>query len=115
MKVNKRKSWILLLIVAIVITSVVLKNSFLSDLNNTQSLMPSEKRALAIWIEQDDGTYVESTDRTWPSNMVLDTDKSYCHDGAGYIMENALSYNTSTKKISFSSSEQTFCYLYFKK
>ncbi|MBE6149003.1 MAG: hypothetical protein E7167_05940 [Firmicutes bacterium] len=114
MKLSKRKIIVLMLLVGIVITGWVINSTFLIKEDNTQVLMPGEKKALAIWIEQADGTYVESKNNTWPDNMDLDTDNSYCEDGAGYILENVLSYNRSSKKISFSTSEQTFCYLYFK-
>lgn len=69
--------------------------------------------SFAIMLEQNDGTYVESTSSTFPTNYTLNLEKSKCIDKDGNILNNALSI---TKDIvELKTTTTTYCYLYFDK
>ncbi len=67
----------------------------------------------AIMLEQSDGTYTESSNTTWPTDMKYNETLSGCIDAAGNIIDGALTYDNSTNIASVSTSKTSYCYLYF--
>ena len=78
-------------------------------LNNASSV-----EMFAIMLEQEDGTYVESSDSTWPtSGYVYNTEKSGCIDMNGNKIESSITYDSSTNIVSVNTEKTSYCYVYF--
>jgi len=71
----------------------------------------TKKSGLAIMIEQEDGTYKESTSSTWPEDMMYNDEKSGCIDDKGNAIHGALTYEGGVANIRTKSS--SYCFLYF--
>ena len=71
----------------------------------------TKKSGLAIMIEQEDGTYKESTSSTWPEDMMYNDEKSGCIDDKGNAIDGALTYEGGVANIRTKSS--SYCFLYF--
>ena len=71
----------------------------------------SKRRGLAIMIEQEDGTYKESTSSIWPEDMMYNDEKSGCIDDKGNTIDGALTYEGGVANIRTKSS--SYCFLYF--
>ena len=67
----------------------------------------------AIMLEQSDGTYTESSNTTWPTDMKYNETLSGCIDASGNIIDGALTCDNSTNIASVSTSKTSYCYLYF--
>jgi len=84
--------------------NVVLDNVKLKDASTKRS-------GLAIMIEQEDGTYKESSNNTWPEEMMYNEEKSGCIDDKGNAIDGALTYEGGVANIRTKSS--SYCFLYF--
>ena len=71
----------------------------------------TKNKGLAILIEQEDGTYKESTNNSWPEDMMFNEEKSGCLDSNGKAIENSLTYENGIATIK--SNSTSYCYLYF--
>ena len=81
-------------------------------LDSVQLKDASAKRSgLAIMLEQEDGTYKESTSSTWPEDMMYNDEKSGCIDDKGNAIDGALTYEGGVANIRTKSS--SYCFLYF--
>ena len=67
----------------------------------------------ALMLEQNDGTYIESTNSKWPDNYSLNLDKSKCIDKNGNELDKNLKYINNVIKITTNTT--SYCYLYFDK
>lgn len=82
------------------IDKVILK----SNVNN--------KASLAVLVEQDDGTYEEVT--SWNNiDKKYDFIKSGCIDQNGSKIDNAISFDETTKIATINTNKTAYCYLYF--
>jgi len=66
---------------------------------------------LAIMIEQEDGTYKETSGNSWPEDMMFNEEKSGCVDNNGQLIENALVYEDGIATVETGVTSN--CYLYF--
>ena len=66
---------------------------------------------LAIMIEQEDGSYKETSGNSWPEDMMFNEEKSGCVDNNGQIIENALVYEDGIATVETGVTSN--CYLYF--
>lgn len=66
-------------------------------------------------LQNEDGTYLEVTDtNTFPtSGYHLNIEESECMNYTGNLVNDALSYDSSTKKVSVMIDSSISCYLYF--
>ena len=71
----------------------------------------TKRSGLAIMIEQEDGTYKESTSSIWPEDMMYNEEKSGCIDDKGNAIDGALTYEGGVANIRTKSS--SYCFLYF--
>ena len=71
-----------------------------------------DRSMFAFYLEQANGTYLESQSNSWPSNgYVLNEEKSGCIDVNGLIIPNALNYSAGT--ITANVGSTAYCYIYF--
>ena len=82
----------------------------------------TNKNALAIMVEKEDGTGYEEykvndeVSSSFPTTgYTYNSEKSGCVDANGNLIENSLSYNGETNKVSLSTSRSVKCYIYFDK
>ena len=66
---------------------------------------------LAIMIEQEDGSYKETSGNSWPEDMMFNEEKSGCVDNNGQLIENALVYEDGIATVETGVTSN--CYLYF--
>ncbi|MBR6504218.1 MAG: bacterial Ig-like domain-containing protein, partial [Clostridia bacterium] len=64
-----------------------------------------------IMLEQSDGTYKESNESTFPTNMMFNSEKSGCIDKEGQRIENSLTYSNGVVYVETNST--LYCYVYF--
>jgi len=69
----------------------------------------------AIMIEQDDGTYKESINNSWPSDMKYNEELSGCIDSNGNKLNGVLTFDTVNKISIVETTDTSYCYLYFDK
>ena len=82
----------------------------------------TNKNALAIMVEKEDGTGYEVykvndvVSNTFPTTgYTFNSEKSGCVDANGNIIENSLSYNSESNKVSLAINRSANCYVYFDK
>ena len=106
---------VIVFLVLLEITSVFLmwKSANNKDitLNDVKLKSVNKNSGLAIMIEQEDGTYKESSSNTWPEEMMFNEEKSGCIDNEGNAIDGALTYEGGIANIKTKSS--SYCYLYF--
>jgi len=73
----------------------------------------NEMKGIAIMLEQDDGTYKESSTNTFPTDMEFNSELSGCIDNLGNKIENSLTYENGIANVE--TSNTSYCYLYFDK
>ena len=71
----------------------------------------SKNDSIAIMLEQNDGTYKESNESMFPSNMVFNSEKSGCIDKEGKKIDNSLTYGNGL--ITINTNKTSYCYVYF--
>ncbi len=82
-------------------------------LDNVSLKELSKTNTIAIMLEQSDGSYIESSDTTWPTNMKYNETLSGCIDANGNKLDNVLTYNSTNKTASVKTNTTSYCYLYF--
>ena len=89
------------------------KNSVLDEVRLKNS--SDDTSMFAIMLEQSDGTYKESSDKTWPTGgtYVYDQQKSGCIDANGNTLNGILSYDAANNKAVVKTKQAAYCYLYF--
>ena len=112
MKKGNIKIIILLLIVIESITLFLAYKSLNSKVYE-EEINTSKNNMFAILIEQDDGSYKESS--TWPTdNYIYNSSLSGCVDYSGNKLNGALSFDEETKVATVNTKTSAKCYLYFK-
>ncbi len=122
METVKRKSILIIVLVILEIICMFLMYKSLSD-KKTQidDVALNDKNIIsedmfALMIQQEDKSYIESESNTWPTEgYKFNTEKSGCINMNGEKIENALSYNENTKKITITTTKTSYCYFYFDK
>ena len=71
----------------------------------------SKNDSIAIMLEQSDGTYKESNESTFPTNMMFNSEKSGCIDSKGNKLENSITYSNGIVNVETNST--IYCYVYF--
>ena len=89
------------------------KNSVLDEVRLKNS--SDDTSMFAIMLEQSDGTYKESSDKSWPTGgtYVYDQQKSGCIDANGNTLNGILSYDAANNKAVVKTKQAAYCYLYF--
>ena len=70
-----------------------------------------DKKAFALMIQQNDGTYAESESDTYQTDMVFNKTKSGCIDEKGNPIDNSLDYEDG--KVVVTTNKTAYCYIYF--
>ena len=113
MKRNKTIIIVLLLVLTINIylmyKSSNNKQVTLDNVNLKEEI--NEMKGIAIMLEQDDGTYKESSTNTFPTDMKFNSVLSGCIDNLGNRIENSLTYENGIANVE--TSNTSYCYLYF--
>ena len=116
---NKKRYILIVSIILIGVFSLVLLNS---KLDNKETKLDEVKlkenkvnnKGFAIMIQKEDGSgYDVYGENTWPTNMVYNSELSGCIDNYGSIIENSMSYNQETNKVTINTRVTSSCYLYF--
>ena len=71
----------------------------------------SNMNGLAIMLQQEDGTYKESINKSFPNDMTFNESLSGCIDNLGNKIEKSLTYENGVANVETSST--SYCYLYF--
>ena len=113
---NRVKIFIIIFLVVIEFTSFffMIKAFNNRDLKTTKEEHVVDKEKYGMFIENEEGKYVEYTDSTlFPSNLkyTFNETKSSCVDTLNKEVENAILSNND--KITITSNKTVFCYLYF--
>ncbi len=105
---ESKKIIIIISLILLEVTSIFLMYKSLSDketavdnvaLNKENTL---SKDMFAVLLEQDDGSFKESSETNFSNlgnNYIYNTTLSGCMDMDGVKIDNALSYNSNTKKV----------------
>ena len=98
---------LLTLFVVIVIILVLTNNSSNNEIINNKKEMVNNS-FLTLMIEQEDGTYLESTSNTWPGDgYIFNKELSACQNGG------ELDYDSNTNKVILYNNKSDGCYIYF--
>ena len=75
----------------------------------------TNKKSFAIMIQKEDGTgYDVYEENTWPTEgYAFNSELSGCIDNLGSIVENSLSYDQETNKVTINTGVTSSCYVYF--
>jgi len=99
---------------------VIVMGIFYLPLNAEHELIISPKEnslqlnEFAIMLEQDDGTYKESTTNNWPTgDYSYNGEMSKCIDIKGNVLDDSLSFNETNNVVEFDTNISSTCYLYF--
>ena len=85
------------------------KEVILDDVKLKEEIIKND--SIAIMLEQSDGTYKESNESMFPSNMIFNSEKSGCIDKEGKSIDNSLTYSNGL--ITIETNKTTYCYVYF--
>ncbi len=87
------------------------KETNLDEVNLQENLT---NEMFAIMLEQDDGTYKESSDNTWPtSGYTYNASMSGCIDVNGNKLDGVLTYDATNNIATVDTGNTSYCYLYF--
>jgi len=67
----------------------------------------------AIMLQQEDGTYIESTSSSWPIDMKYNEELSGCIDKGGTELAGILTFDSTNNVATVTTSKTSYCYLYF--
>ena len=116
---NKKRYILVVGIIILGAFSLVLLNN---KLDNKETKLDEVKlkenkvnnKGFAIMIQKEDKTgYEVYEESSWPTNMIYNNELSGCIDNYGSIIENSLSYNQETNKVTVNTGVTSSCYLYF--
>ena len=100
----------MLLTIIIVVTIIILINNKDTNIYNNNVSNNTNNGFLTLMLEQDDGSYKESTSNTWPeSGYIYNSNLSKCENGSTLI------YNEETNTVNLKASVSDRCYVYFDK
>ena len=103
-------SGVLLTFCLIITIIMVLINDKDTNIYNNKISNNINNGFLTLMLEQDDGSYQESTSNTWPeSGYIFNNNLSKCENGS------TLTYDEETKTINLKTSISDKCYIYFDK
>ena len=115
-----KKKYILVVgIIILGVFSLVLLNN---KLDNKETKLDEVKlkenkvnnKGFAIMIQKEDKTgYEVYEESSWPTNMIYNNELSGCIDNYGSIVENSMTYNKDTNKITIDTGVTSSCYVYF--
>lgn len=105
----KKINIILLILIVVGISNLLYTFIYNTDTSIYKSNSTSfDSNYVSIFIQDDTGNYIESTDNTFPfSTMELNLEESYCLHGS------TISYDSITKSLSMGIDKTDKCYLYF--
>ena len=110
----KRKKILLisggLLTMLIVISTILIinKNNSNNEIVMQDNNKPINNSFLTLMLEQEDGTYQESTSNTWPGEgYIFNSELSSCQNGG------ELSYDSENNKVILYNNKSDGCYVYF--
>ncbi len=98
----------LLTLIIVIITIIIVNSS-----NNNNEIINNKREIvnnsfLTLMIEQEDGTYLESTSNTWPGEgYIFNSELSACQNGG------ELDYDSNTNKVILYNNKSDGCYIYF--
>ena len=116
---NKKRIGIISIVMVVGVISLVLLNS---KLDNKETKLDEvklkenkvDKNSFAIMIQKEDKSgYEVYEESSWPTNAIYNNELSGCIDNYGSIIENSLSYNQETNKVTINTRVTSSCYLYF--
>ena len=117
---NKNRYVLVVSIILIGIVSLIILNN---KLDNKETVLDEVKlkenrvdnKSFAIMIQKEDKTgYDVYEENTWPSEgYTFNNELSGCIDNYGSIIENSLSYNQETNKVTINTGVTSSCYVYF--
>ena len=117
---NKKRIGIISIVMVLGVFSLVILNS---KLDNKQTKLDEVKlkenkasnKGFAIMIQKEDKTgYEVYEEATWPTEgYAFNSELSGCIDNNGSIVENSLSYNQETNKVTVNTGVTSSCYVYF--
>ena len=119
MQVVNKKMCVIVILVLVIIESCTLflmyksygnKNTNLDEVN----LNINNTNMFAIMLEQEDGTYKEDTNNTWPtSGYTYNESMSGCIDINGNKLDGVLTYDSTNNIATVDTGNTSCCYLYF--
>ncbi len=109
---------ILIILIIVLLLSLFLINKTLKKKDNVLEDVKLQENTtkndgFALMLEQEDGTYKESTNSKWPTDMEYNEELSGCMDVNGNKIDNSLSYNDNTNSVKLKVNGVTYCYIYF--
>lgn len=87
------------------------KNAILDNVSLNEEL--NKDNMFVILLEQEDGTYKESSDGSWPTGYIYNANKSGCIDLNGNKLDGVLSYDATNNIATVDTGSTSYCYLYF--
>ena len=105
----KKKVMFFLPIILLIISSIL----YIFSSNNNNEIVSNKKEIvnnsfLTLMLEQEDGTYLESTSNTWPEgNYVFNSTLSRCENGG------ELEFDRETNRVILYNNKSDACYVYF--
>ena len=105
----KKKVMFFLPIILLIISSIL----YIFSSNNNNEIVSNKKEIvnnsfLTLMLEQEDGTYLESTSNTWPEgNYVFNSNLSRCENGG------ELDFDRETNRVILYNNKSDGCYIYF--
>ena len=99
---------LLTLIIVVIMVFIITKNDFSNELVLNEDKKLINNSFLTLMLEQEDGTYKESTSNTWPSgNYAFNSELSRCENGG------ELSWDREQGIVKLLSNKSDGCYVYF--
>ncbi|MBQ8901635.1 MAG: hypothetical protein IJY87_01040 [Bacilli bacterium] len=120
MKVVNKKMCVIVILVLVIIESCTLFLMYKSysaketNLDEVNLNIDEKSNMFAIMIEQEDGTYKESSDNSWPTDgYTYNESMSGCIDINGNKLDGVLSYDATNNIATVDTGNTSYCYLYF--
>ncbi len=115
----KKKIFITTIILLLILTTSIVfirKNKSVNATLDTVSLKEVEKNNMfAIMLQNDSGEYEVSNSNEWPEDYFYNEKLSGCMDNNGEKIENSLTYDSDSNKVTLTTNKTSYCYLYFDK
>ncbi len=114
---ERRKTVIFVIGVILIVSTFLIchkHTAYQTQLDEVKLKDIEENNMFAIMVKGTDGEYKEQ--QTFPGDgYKLNKDKSGCMDNNGEKIENSLEYDSESKKVTVSTGQTSYCYLYFDK
>ncbi len=109
---------ILIILIIVLLLSLFLinktlkkKDNILDDVKLQENIIKND--GFALMLQQDDGTYKEKLNNSWPTDMIFNNKLSGCIDTDGNKIGDALSFDKENNVVNISIGETAYCYVYF--